>query len=74
MTPRPSWRLLAALYPFGAGAAAVNIFFASLIASWIGWRVLTPYESVAWGLLLGLPLTFVFACHIERLKQQANGG
>lgn len=74
MIPQPSWRLLAALYPFGAGAAAVNIFFASLIASWIGWRVLTPYESVAWGLLLGLPVTYTFARHIERLKRQADGG
>lgn len=74
MIPQPSWRLLAALYPFGAGAAAVNIFFASLIASWIGWRVLTPYESVAWGLLLGLPFTYAFARHIERLKRQADGG
>ncbi|UWQ48943.1 NnrT protein [Leisingera caerulea] len=74
MTPQPSWRLLAALYPFGAGAAAVNIFFASLIASWIGWRVLTPYESVIWGLLLGVPLTYVFSRHIERLKRQADGG
>lgn len=73
MTPQPSWRLLAALYPFGAGAAAVNIFFASLIASWIGWRVLTPHESVAWGLLLGVPVTSAFARHIELLKQQAGG-
>ncbi|UWQ31947.1 NnrT protein [Leisingera sp. M527] len=74
MTPQPSWRLLAALYPFGAGAAAVNIFFASLIGSWIGWRVLSPYEAVAWGLLLGLPATFIFARHIARLMQQADKG
>ncbi|NSY40602.1 NnrT protein [Leisingera sp. ANG59] len=74
MTAQPSWRLLVALYPFGAGAAAVNIFFASLIASWIGWRVLSPYESVAWGLLLGVPATYAFARHIERLKRRAGGG
>lgn len=47
MTNRPSWRLLAALSPFGAGAAAVNLFFAALITQTLGWRVLTPYEALA---------------------------
>ncbi|MGR3761176.1 NnrT protein [Roseobacteraceae bacterium NS-SX3] len=73
MTVRPSWKLLAALYPFGAGAAAVNLFFASLIASWVGWRVLSPYEAAAWGLLLGIPATWAFGRHIARLMQQADG-
>ncbi|AHD01710.1 hypothetical protein [Leisingera methylohalidivorans] len=74
MNRLPSWRLLAALYPFGAGAAAVNLFFASLIGSWIGWRVLSPYEAAAWGLLLGVPATIAFACHVARLMQQADRG
>lgn len=68
----PSWKLLAGLYPFGAGAAAVNLFFASLIMSWIGWRVLTPYEAIAGGLVLGLPATWAFARHIKRLMNQAE--
>lgn len=72
MTARPSWRLLAALYPFGAGAAAVNLFFASLITSWMGWRVISPYEAVAWGLLLGLPATWAFGRHIARLMREAE--
>lgn len=57
------------LYPFGAGAAAVNLFFASLIMSWIGWPVLTPVASVVLGMVLGVPLTYAFACHIRRLMQ-----
>ncbi|NIZ63480.1 NnrT protein, partial [Sedimentitalea sp. CY04] len=48
------------LYPFGAGAAAVNIFFASLITSWIGWPVLSPVNSIYVGLVLGAPLTYWF--------------
>jgi hypothetical protein len=75
-TPRnntPGWKLLACLYPFGAGAAAVNLFFASLVFSWLGWRVLTPYEAVAGGLVLGLPATWAFACHMRRLVEQADG-
>jgi hypothetical protein len=73
MTPRPSLRLFAALYPFGAGAMGVNLFFASLIGSWLGWRVLTPWEAAGWGLVLGLPATWAFARHIVRLMRQADG-
>ncbi len=38
----PFLKLFAALYPFGAGAMGVNLFFASLIGSWVGWPALTP--------------------------------
>lgn len=69
---RPGWRLLAAIYPFAAGAAAVNLFFLSLILSWIGWPVLTPAHSVLGGLLLGLPATRAFARHIRRLMAEAD--
>lgn len=69
---RPSRTLFAALYPFGAGAMGVNLFFASLIGSWLGWPVLSPWQAAAGGLVLGLPATYAFACHIERLKRQAD--
>ena len=67
------WKMFACLYPFGAGAAAVNLFFASLIFSWLGWRVLTPYEALAGGLVLGLPATWAFVRHMRRLLDQADG-
>lgn len=60
------------LYPFGAGAMAVNLFFASLIGSWIGWLVLTPAQSVMGGAVLGIPVTWVFAGHIRRLIVKAD--
>jgi len=63
-------KLTLVLYPFGAGAAAVNIFFASLITSWIGWPVLSSVVSICFGMVLGLPLTYAFACHIHKLMQQ----
>lgn len=72
MTTGPSFRLLAALYPFGAGAAAVNLFFASLIGSWIGWSVLSPWQAAFWGLFLGVPATWAFGIHIARLMQKAD--
>ena len=72
MNAKPSWRLVAALYPFGAGAAAVNLFFASLIASWIGWPVLSPYQAVGGGLVLGVPATWAFARHLTQLMRRAD--
>lgn len=60
-------RLTFVLYPFGAGAAAVNIFFASLIGSWMGFPVLSPIVSLLGGVVLGFPVTFIFAKHIRKL-------
>ncbi len=64
--------ILALLYPLGAGAVAINAFFASLIASALGARVLTPVEACIVGLLAGLPVTYAFACHIAALIRQAD--
>ncbi|MEE2861909.1 MAG: NnrT protein, partial [Pseudomonadota bacterium] len=57
---------------FGAGAMGVNLFFASLIGSWMGLPVLTPWQSAAGGLVIGLPATYAFACHIVRLMEKAE--
>lgn len=65
-------RLTLILYPFGAGATAVNLFFAALIGSWIGAPVLTPVQSVLGGIVLGIPATWVFARHIKRLMAKAD--
>lgn len=63
-------RISIVLYPFGAGAAAVNVFFASLIVSWVGAPVLTPVFSIGVGMVIGVPVTYVFACHIRRLMNR----
>ena len=70
---KPGWRLLAAIYPFAAGAAAVNLFFLSLVLSWVGLPVLAPVHAVLGGLLLGLPATWAFARHLRRLMAKADG-
>ncbi len=64
---RPGWRLVAIAYPFAVGAMTVNLFFLSLILSWVGVPVLTPLRAVLAGLVLGLPVAWVFARHIRRL-------
>ena len=67
-------RLTLLLYPLGAGAMAVNLFFAALIGSWLGPPVLTPWQSLLGGAVLGVPASWLFAGHIVRLMAQADRG
>ena len=60
------------LYPFGAGAAAVNVFFAALIFNWIGGPILSTGLSILIGAVLGVPATWFFAKHIRHLMDVAN--
>jgi len=61
-----------ALYPFGAGAMAVNVFFAALIGSWIGLPVLSTLASIVIGAAIGWPATCWFAGHIRSLMDEAD--
>lgn len=67
-----SGKIALALYPFGAGAMAVNVFFASLIGSWIGGPVLTMAWSIGLGCAIAIPATLAFARHIRRLMDAAE--
>lgn len=69
MTPN-GWstgKIALALYPFGAGATAINVFFASLIFSWMGGPIATPLWSIGLGCVIGAPATWYFARHIRHL-------
>ena len=63
----PTHIIALVLYPLGAGAMATNVFFASLIGSWVGLPVLAPLWSVGIGALIGIPATWAFARHIRHL-------
>ncbi len=65
-------KIAVALYPFGAGAAAVNVFFASLIFSWVGGPVASITWSIGLGCVIGLPATWYFAQHIRHLMTVAD--
>ncbi len=65
-------RIALLLFPFGWGAFAVNVFFASLIGSWLGLPVATTSASLGLGALIALPATYAFACHIRRLMDAAH--
>lgn len=60
------------LYPFGAGAMSVNVFFASLMASWLGLPVVSTLWSIVLGALIGIPVTWAFARHIRSLMSKAD--
>lgn len=60
------------LYPFGAGAMAVNVFFASLLANWVGLPVLSTTVAIMIGCLIGIPATWFFARHIRALMDKAE--
>lgn len=66
-------RLTLALYPLGAGAMAVNIYFLSLILSWIRLPILSPGHSVLAGLVIGLPVAWLFARFFRRMIVRIDG-
>ena len=65
-------KIALALFPFGAGAAAVNVFFASLIFSWVGGPVASLAWSLGLGCLIGAPATWYFARHIRHMMTSAD--
>ena len=68
----PAWLIAIALYPFGVGAMAVNVFFASLLGSYIGAPVASTTSSIVIGGLIAIPATYAFARHIRHLMDQAD--
>ncbi len=66
----PTHFIALVLYPFGASAMAINVFFASLIGSWIGLPVLSLIWSIGIGAVIGVPVTLAFARHIRTLMDK----
>lgn len=69
----PASRIALVLYPFGTGAMAINVFFASLLGSWIGLPVVSTGLAVTLGAIIAIPATYFFARHIRRLMDEADG-
>lgn len=62
------------LYPLGAGTAAINLYFAGLLLSWLDMAVPSPGWAIFLGCILGVPLTWLFARHIKNLMNRADAG
>ena len=76
MAPRTEnlWWLGALLWPFVAGAVAINLFLAGLIAQSAGWAAaLSPLSAVIWALPLSFPASWAAAAWLRRLIREAEG-
>lgn len=68
----PVWKLSVAVYPFAAGAAAVNLFFLFLMGQAIGLRALSTSESVIAGIILGVPFAWIGARWLRGMIDEAE--
>ncbi|MCV2892800.1 NnrT protein [Lentibacter sp. XHP0401] len=68
----PTRKIALALYPFAAGAMATNVFFASLIGTWVGLPVVSTGWSIVFGAIIGVPATWAFARHIRTLMDRSQ--
>jgi hypothetical protein len=66
----PLHKIALVLYPFGAGAMATNVFFASLIGTWVGLPVISTGWSIGIGAMIGVPATWIFARHIRNMMDK----
>ena len=64
---RPGWRLVAIVYLIAVGATTATLVVTSLTLSSVCVSLLRLLRAVLAGLVLGLPVAWVFARHIRRL-------
>ncbi|KGJ05403.1 hypothetical protein SAMN04487972_106122 [Paracoccus halophilus] len=67
----PVWKLALLFYPFAAAAVWINLFMLSLLASWLGFAVWSPYRAAAFAVVLGIPATWAAGRWIRGLMDQA---
>lgn len=69
---RPSWRLIALLWPFATAAVAINLFLFGLIGLAIGLPSMQPVTALWLSLPLGLPATWAAARWVASLIAEAE--
>lgn len=63
------------LWPFVAGAVAINVFLAGLIFQSAGWfAAFSPVAALLWALPLSLPATWAAAVWVRGMIREAEGG
>ena len=66
--------LFAALYVPSWGAMAINVFFLSLIGTWLGLPVLPAAASILLGAAIAVPVTWWFAGYMIALADAVDRG
>ena len=68
----PIWKLSILLYPFAAGAVAINFFMLLLMLQAIGFTAVSPSQSLIWGLVLGVPAAWASGKWARRMMDEAD--
>ena len=68
------WWLGAVLWPFVAGAVAINVFLAGLIVQSAGGTAVSPVASLVWALPLSVPASWAAARWVRALIREAEAG
>jgi hypothetical protein len=67
------WKLGAILWPFAAGAVAINLFLLGLILHSAGWSdAIAPVNALIWALPLSFPATWAAARWVRNLIREAE--
>ena len=70
--PWPVWKLALLLYPFAAGAVAINLFMLFLMAPVVGFDALSPMAALKWSVVLGVPAAWASGRWARHLMDQAD--
>lgn len=68
----PVWKLSVLLYPFAAGAVAINLFLLFLMLQAIGFTAISPDTSVLASIPLGVPAAWASGKWARYLMDQAD--
>ncbi|MEM9635290.1 MAG: hypothetical protein AAGA50_28460 [Pseudomonadota bacterium] len=71
-----SWsvkKLAIVLYPFTAGAVAINLFLLGLIGIALGFPAIPPVTAIWFSIPLGVPATWLAAKWVRGLMDEAEG-
>ncbi|MEM9576866.1 MAG: hypothetical protein AAF999_07615 [Pseudomonadota bacterium] len=71
-SPWPIWKLAVLLYPFAAGAVAINLFLVGLLGPVLGLPALTPWQALIASMFLGVPAAWGFARWVRGLIDEAE--
>lgn len=71
--PWPVWKLALLLYPFAAGAVAINLFMACLLLPFFGGEAMSPVAALKWSVPLGIPAAWASGRWARRLMDEADG-
>lgn len=72
-TKRAPWKLQLLLYPFSAGAVAINLFLLFLMLQALGVPAMPPLTALLLAFPLGIPANWLVTRWVQGLIDEAEG-